>query len=474
MLCVWRLWCALFMCCVATPAVAVHSVSRGLAMQHIDHTASSPRHASPCLADELAALRAQLESDQRLLIQFAEEKVQLAVQVRGCALPLRRCGARRCAAGQLDRAAGGWRARVAGVVCSMVLMPSGQCVAQNGTMYLLPCGSLVLLAPQGYDLLEQHLAQADLDIVHLEAVVSPAVRMGPFPCHTPALPCAQGRRKGWRPLLNGVLPSGVRIHSHPNRPSSACAASGDGHGHGGAVHGGPRLQVGAMGGLCAALHCTALHCCHPCCCPARPILCCSNAPHTAHGTACSYSSLPACPPARPLRSGGTFEDPAPKRAGSRLRDVPSFDSFEQAQPEAPKRECVALVGWVVGRAFGTRAGGQAGHRAMPARCGRHGCCWGCSCMHRARLGSPLLQPTALMPLFPLPFLIVSALQLARPPSPSTCPARFRGLRGRLRAARRRRRESTRWALGRQQCPSGRPPQRLVRLPRPCRSQQCSR
>ncbi|KAI3428684.1 hypothetical protein D9Q98_007507 [Chlorella vulgaris] len=50
---------------------------------------------------ELTALRAQIENDQRLLIQFAEEKVQLAVQ--------------------------------------------------------------------GYDLLEQHLGQADLDIVHLEA-----------------------------------------------------------------------------------------------------------------------------------------------------------------------------------------------------------------------------------------------------------------------------------------------------------------
>jgi hypothetical protein len=50
--------------------------------------------------EELAALRAQIESDQRLLIQFAEEKVQLAVQ--------------------------------------------------------------------GYDLLEQHLGQADLDIVQLE------------------------------------------------------------------------------------------------------------------------------------------------------------------------------------------------------------------------------------------------------------------------------------------------------------------
>ena len=54
-------------------------------------------------AEELAALRAQIESDQRLLIQFAEEKVQLAVQ--------------------------------------------------------------------GYDLLEQHLAQADFDIMHLEQEV---------------------------------------------------------------------------------------------------------------------------------------------------------------------------------------------------------------------------------------------------------------------------------------------------------------
>ena len=29
-----------------------------------------------------------------------------------------------------------------------------------------------LVSPQGYDLLEQHLGQADLDIVHLEAEVS--------------------------------------------------------------------------------------------------------------------------------------------------------------------------------------------------------------------------------------------------------------------------------------------------------------
>ena len=41
----------------------------------------------------------------------------------------------------------------------------------------------------------------------------------------------------------------------------------------------------------------------------------------------------------PDYSGGTFDDPAPpKRAASRLRDVPSFDSIEQAAPAAdPKR-----------------------------------------------------------------------------------------------------------------------------------------
>ena len=74
--------------------------------QHPANACTSGSSCPPSLppADELAALRAQIESDQRLLIQFAEEKVQLAVQ--------------------------------------------------------------------GYDLLEQHLAQADLDIVHLEAVVS--------------------------------------------------------------------------------------------------------------------------------------------------------------------------------------------------------------------------------------------------------------------------------------------------------------
>lgn len=50
--------------------------------------------------EELAQLRAQIESDQRLLIQFAEEKVQLAVQVRqGAAAERRGCleGARRAA-----------------------------------------------------------------------------------------------------------------------------------------------------------------------------------------------------------------------------------------------------------------------------------------------------------------------------------------------------------------------------------------
>lgn len=119
------------------------------------HSASTRSKAAGNEHDELAALRAQIESDQRLLIQFAEEKVQLAVQ--------------------------------------------------------------------GYDLLEQHLAQADLDIVHLEAVLQEM----------------------------GMDMAGL-----------------------------------SMGG--------------------------------------------------PDYSGGTFEDPAPKRAGSRLRDVPSFDSFEQAQPEAPK------------------------------------------------------------------------------------------------------------------------------------------
>ncbi len=42
----------------------------------------------------------------------------------------------------------------------------------------------------------------------------------------------------------------------------------------------------------------------------------------------------------PDYSGGGFDEPAPKRAGSRLRDVPSFDSFDQAVPAEPKREAV--------------------------------------------------------------------------------------------------------------------------------------
>jgi len=49
----------------------------------------------------------------------------------------------------------------------------------------------------------------------------------------------------------------------------------------------------------------------------------------------------------PDYSAGTFDEPAPKRGGSRLRDVPSFDSFDQAAVAAaaaaapttdPKRE----------------------------------------------------------------------------------------------------------------------------------------
>ncbi|KAL4433034.1 hypothetical protein ABPG77_006461 [Micractinium sp. CCAP 211/92] len=106
---------------------------------------------------ELRELRAQIDKDQQLLIQFAEEKVQLAVQ--------------------------------------------------------------------GYDLLELHVGQADLDIVHLESELQ-AMGMGD--------------------ALGGV-------------------------------------SMGA-----------------------------------------------------PDYSGGGFDEPAPKRAGSRLRDVPSFDSFDQAVPAEPK------------------------------------------------------------------------------------------------------------------------------------------
>lgn len=44
----------------------------------------------------------------------------------------------------------------------------------------------------------------------------------------------------------------------------------------------------------------------------------------------------------PDYSGGTFEDPVPKRGGSRMRDVPSFDSLDQVAAEAPKRAPVCL------------------------------------------------------------------------------------------------------------------------------------
>ena len=99
---------------------------------------------------------------------------------------------------------------------------------------------------------------------------------------------------------------------------------------------------------------------------------------------------PARPPARPLQltamgmgdlgaslggpeySGGTYDDPAPKRAASRLRDAPSFDSFEAAgggaaAPADPKREHTCSeaqqrgaggggchAGWLVGRGTAVR------------------------------------------------------------------------------------------------------------------------
>lgn len=119
--------------------------------------AAATRGGKPGESKELRELRAQIDKDQQLLIQFAEEKVQLAVQ--------------------------------------------------------------------GYDLLELHVNQADLDIVHLE---------------------------------NELQAMGM----------------GD-----------------ALGGM----------------------------------------SMGA-----PDYSGGAFDEPAPKRGGSRLRDVPSFDSFEQAVPAEPK------------------------------------------------------------------------------------------------------------------------------------------
>ncbi|KAL4428176.1 hypothetical protein ABPG75_002265 [Micractinium tetrahymenae] len=135
---------------------------------------------------ELRDLRAQIDKDQQLLIQFAEEKVQLAVQ--------------------------------------------------------------------GYDLLEQHLGQADLDIVHLEAELQ-AMGMGD--------------------ALGGM----------------------------------------SMGG--------------------------------------------------PDYSGGTFDEPAPKRGGSRLRDVPSFDSFEQAVPAEPKPRKTTITLNLSRQISGFEAAAAAGEAQTP-------------------------------------------------------------------------------------------------------------
>ncbi len=114
------------------------------------------------LADELAALRAQIESDQRLLIQFAEEKVQLAVQVREGSALCRQAAGRCCLMASAPHACS----------CAAVLKrhAAAEQFSLHATAQPASFGSQLL---QGYDLLEQHLAQADLDIVHLEAVVSP-------------------------------------------------------------------------------------------------------------------------------------------------------------------------------------------------------------------------------------------------------------------------------------------------------------
>lgn len=108
--------------------------------------------------EELAALRAQIESDQRLLIQFAEEKVQLAVQVgrgRGGGANRRRTTAAPPSTPGLQPERGPGAAR------GTRLLP----VAARAAHPALPAPAAM---PQGYDLLEQHLGQADLDIVQLE------------------------------------------------------------------------------------------------------------------------------------------------------------------------------------------------------------------------------------------------------------------------------------------------------------------
>ena len=186
----WHGWGRRLVQCQGRAGVLAHATNIQQTRAHpADHACSVP--ALP--ADELAALRAQIESDQRLLIQFAEEKVQLAVQ--------------------------------------------------------------------GYDLLEQHLAQADLDIVHLEAVVSffchfVPLRCCPFGSLWQLAPrafrlctCAEGHEEVDVVSVYPCSPCVARclISSQCGFPPIMCAAARDGHGHGRAVHGRARLQVGELG-----------------------------------------------------------------------------------------------------------------------------------------------------------------------------------------------------------------------------------
>lgn len=155
---------------------------------------------------ELRELRAQIDKDQQLLIQFAEEKVQLAVQV-GLSKRHRR-SARRHSAPPLPPAArgavrgggGGPAQALPGrregcflrtrhphtfpITWTLSACPSSGILSPRRPHHLTTHAHTCALTPphtfthphpaQGYDLLELHVGQADLDIVHLESEVGGA------------------------------------------------------------------------------------------------------------------------------------------------------------------------------------------------------------------------------------------------------------------------------------------------------------
>ena len=155
--------------------------------------------------------------------------------------------------------------------------------------------------PQGYDLLEQHLGQADLDIVHLEAEVGAAAAAR-------LCGCACAREQDCPVACSAPVP---RLAAPPHALRTPCSAAT------------PDTQSPARPPPRP----------HPALPPTLP------PPLQLQSMGMGVDAMGGVSVGGPDYSGGTFDDPAPnKRAGSRLRDVPSFDSFEQAAPEPPKRE----------------------------------------------------------------------------------------------------------------------------------------